>query len=222
MLRLLWIVAGLLTLAACTPDTAPSQQATGRKMPPPLKKESVTYSRIDGPDSVKRFLAGKEAAQRRLLAAVNRTDETNLLRQDSLLVPDQMDYELWHYSPFPQSVAALADVDRMIFFSYPAQYFAAYEYGVLKYTGPTNMGRQKDTTPSGLYFCNWKAEQTTSTFNDEWELKWNFNIENELGIGFHQYELPGYPASHSCLRLNEARRKGSVPVGGTVGAERYG
>jgi hypothetical protein len=28
-----------------------------------------------------------------------------------------------------------------------------------------------------------------------------FNIENKEGIGFHEYSLPGYPASHSCLRL---------------------
>ena len=58
-----------------------------------------------------------------------------------------------------------------------------------------------------MYFTNWKAEQTTSTFNDEWDLKWNFNIENKEGIGFHQYALPGYPASHSCLRLKEADAK---------------
>ena len=73
----------------------------------------------------------------------------------------------------------------------------------LVYAGPTNMGRKADPTPTGLYYTNWKAEKTTSTFNDEWDLKWNFNIENKLGIGFHQYELPGYPASHSCLRLQE-------------------
>ncbi len=42
-----------------------------------------------------------------------------------------------------------------------------------------------------------------STVDDEWILKWNFNIENRQGIGWHQYELPGYPASHSCLRLLE-------------------
>lgn len=66
---------------------------------------------------------------------------------------------------------------------------------------------KKDPTPTGLFFTNWKAEKTTSTFNDEWELKWNFNIENKKGVGFHQYELPGYPASHSCLRLLEKDAK---------------
>jgi hypothetical protein len=33
------------------------------------------------------------------------------------------------------------------------------------------------------FFTNWKAEETTSTFN-EWDLKWNFNIENKEGVGF--------------------------------------
>ncbi|MGN6293271.1 MAG: L,D-transpeptidase [Chitinophagaceae bacterium] len=97
----------------------------------------------------------------------------------------------------------LDDVSKIVFFSYPAQAFAVYEYGNLVYAGPSNMGRKKDPTPTGLYFTNWKAEETTSTFNDEWILKWNFNIQNKAGIGWHQYALPGYPASHSCLRLLE-------------------
>jgi len=32
-------------------------------------------------------------------------------------------------------------------------------------------------------------------------------VANKLGVGFHQYELPGYPASHSCLRLQEKDAK---------------
>lgn len=28
-----------------------------------------------------------------------------------------------------------------------------------------------------------------------------------MGVGFHEYELPGYPASHSCLRLLEKDAK---------------
>jgi hypothetical protein len=33
-------------------------------------------------------------------------------------------------------------------------------------------------------------------------LKWNFNIANKLGVGFHQYSFRVIP-SHSCLRLQE-------------------
>src|SRR5690606_27514373 len=43
-----------------------------------------------------------------------------------------------------------------------------------------------------------------STVNKTWILNWNFNVSNFGGIGFHQYALPGYPASHSCMRLQDA------------------
>jgi hypothetical protein len=147
------------------------------------------------------------ASQRKIVLAVNRTDSAHLAKMDSILVPDDLSGDLELYLPFPISVEYLNTIDKIIFFSYPSQTFAAYEYGELVYAGPTNMGRKADPTPTGLYFTNWKAEKTTSTFNDEWDLLWNFNIENKLGVGFHQYESPGYPASHSCLRLLESDAK---------------
>ncbi|MCK7523147.1 MAG: L,D-transpeptidase [Ignavibacteriales bacterium] len=68
----------------------------------------------------------------------------------------------------------------------------------------TGKHRQRgDPTPNGLFHTNWKAEETTSTFDDEWKLKWNFNLDNFEGVALHQYEMPGYPASHSCVRLYE-------------------
>lgn len=149
----------------------------------------------------------KNTSQKNIVLAVNRTDGSNLAKMDSILVPTDFTGDLEFYLPFPINVPYLKNVNKIIFFSYPSQSFAAYEYGELVYTGPTNMGRKADPTPTGLYYTNWKAEKTTSTFNDEWDLLWNFNIENKLGVGFHQYELPGHPASHSCLRLLEADAK---------------
>jgi hypothetical protein len=35
------------------------------------------------------------------------------------------------------------------------------------------------------FFTNWKAEETTSTFDDEWDLRWNFNIENKVWDGIN-------------------------------------
>ncbi|MBF7090046.1 L,D-transpeptidase [Flavobacterium sp. ALJ2] len=138
-----------------------------------------------------------------ILAAINRTDKVNFAKIDSIIVPSDLNEKIENYLPFPLTVPYLRDIDKIIFFSYPSQTFAAYEKGQLAYTGQTNMGRKKDPTPTGLFYTNWKAEKTISTFNDEWELRWNFNIENKKGIGFHEYALPGYPASHSCLRLQE-------------------
>lgn len=143
------------------------------------------------------------ASQQNIVLAVNRTDSSNLAKMDSIIIPNDITGDVEFYLPFPLSVPYLKDINKIIFFSYPSQSFAAYEMGELVYAGPTNMGRKADPTPTGLYYSNWKAEKTTSTFNDEWDLLWNFNIENKLGVGFHQYELPGYPASHSCLRLQE-------------------
>ena len=142
-----------------------------------------------------------------LVLALNRVDALNLKKLDSIVVPTDFSGDLEFYMPFPLEVATLNEVSKIILFSYTTQAFATYEYGVLTHVGPTSMGREKDKTPTGLFFTNWKAEETTSTFNDEWELKWNFNIENKLGVGFHEYELPGYPASHSCLRLLEKDAK---------------
>ncbi len=136
-----------------------------------------------------------------ILAAINRVDEKHLQRLDSILVPDKYIDTLAFYMPFPLYAGVLKDVDKILVFSYPAQAFAAYEKGKLILAGPTNMGKKASKTPTGLFFCNWKAKETRSTVDNEWILKWNFNISNMGGVGFHQYDLPGYPASHSCLRL---------------------
>ncbi len=136
-----------------------------------------------------------------LLSAINRVDEIHLKRLDSFLVPDKYVDSLADYLPFPKIAAFLAPVNKIIFFSYPTQAFAAYENGKLVQTGPVSMGKKSTKTPEGLFFCNWKSKETRSTVDKSWILKWNFNISNYGGVGFHQYAMPGYPASHSCLRL---------------------
>lgn len=136
-----------------------------------------------------------------ILTALNRVDEVHLKRLDSIIVPNDFSKPLPFYMPFPEQVDLLKDVKKIIFFSYPTQTFAAYENGTLVKTGPTSMGKKSTPTPHGLFFTNWKAKKTISTANDEWVLKWNFNISNKGGVGFHEYALPGYPASHSCMRL---------------------
>jgi L,D-transpeptidase catalytic domain len=170
----------------------------------PRKKPShqVQYIKQDGSKWCRLNRENKKAI--RIVTAVNRADFQHLENMDSILVPDVLDGDIYYYLPFPFSVNKLEKIDKVIFFSYATQSFGAYENGELVYTGATSMGRKTDPTPTGLYFTNWKAEQSTSTFNDEWDLKWNVNIENKLGIGWHQYEMPGYPASHSCLRLQES------------------
>ncbi|MES2704662.1 MAG: L,D-transpeptidase [Bacteroidota bacterium] len=184
------------TVNAVVADTAAQPAAMTTAYRIVAKKDSIR--------NIKKYFAG---AGLPLILAVNRVDADNIGKLDSVVIPADLTGNVMMYSPFPQSAPFLSGVGKIVYFSYPAQYFAAYENGRLVYTGPTNMGRKKDPTPTGLFFTNWKAEHTRSTFNDEWELKWNFNIENKEGIGWHQYAMPGHPASHSCLRLTEENAK---------------
>ncbi|MEO7309043.1 MAG: L,D-transpeptidase [Chitinophagaceae bacterium] len=179
------------------------QQNIPQDSAPAIERVEVDYKLISPKDSIKKVLAGLDSAQKNIVCAVNRVDAQNISRLDTIVMPLNLKEPLFQYLPYPFAVPYLKDLHKIIFFSYPAQVFGAYENGNLVYTGQTNMGRQKDPTPTGLFYTNWKAEKTISTVNDEWELKWNFNIQNDSGIGFHQYSLPGYPASHSCLRLTE-------------------
>lgn len=167
----------------------------------------TSFYPLTSKDSIRNFRKYFTPQQQEVIMAINRIDADNIIKLDTIILPRDITGNVNQYSPFPQELPFLKDIEKMVFFSYPAQYFAAYYYGRLVISGPTNMGRQKDPTPIGLFYANWKAEETTSTVNDEWDLKWNFNIENKEGIGWHQYSLPGYPASHSCLRLLESDAK---------------
>ena len=131
---------------------------------------------------------------------LNRIDLAHARAGDTLLVPEGIGPELG-YAPFPETVSALDSVPRLIAVSQRVQAFGAYDHGRLVYWGPTSTGKARTPTPNALYFTNWKRKQTVSTDNDAWLLKWYFNFENERGISFHEYELPGYPASHACVRL---------------------
>jgi hypothetical protein len=196
------IVFILLTAFAITQCEQPvEQKKIAKKKRSWIKPVRLSYH-VEKPNEW--LQKNTTAPHKKIVLAVNRTDSSFLKKMDSILVPDDLNGDLELYLPFPTSVPYLSNIEKIIFFSYPSQTFGAYEYGELVYAGPTNMGRKADPTPIGLYYTNWKAEKTTSTFNDEWDLLWNFNIENKMGVGFHQYELPGYPASHSCLRLLES------------------
>ena len=139
--------------------------------------------------------------ERYTILASNRLDSKNKWRADTLAVPAEFDHTLMAYSPFPKNIETLKEVKKMVFFSYPIQAYALYESGELIKWGPTSMGKKTAQTKRGLMFANWKKELAISTVDSDWKLPFNVNVHNTLGIGWHQYDLPGFPASHSCLRL---------------------
>lgn len=141
---------------------------------------------------------GKENLEN--ILALNRIDK---LKREPLVVPDTISEDFNIYAPFPHHIERIKDVKKIIFVSQKIQAFAAYENGNLAFWGPVSTGKESTPTPNGLFHTNWKAKKQISTDDPTWILYWNFNIINNKGVSLHQFELPGYPASHSCVRLLE-------------------
>lgn len=141
------------------------------------------------------------AAERSLLEKLNRRDLEHLARLTDVIAPEAwLDDEL-AYSPLPQKWAWSQSYSKLLVVDVPSQLFGAYEGGRLVRWGPVSTGRAQSPTPAGFFHLTWRSKVRRSTENDEWLLKWYFNFINERGVSFHEFELPGRPASHACVRL---------------------
>ena len=149
----------------------------------------------------KQFSPGQIA----ILEKLNRRDAERLVRTDppvpGLVVPQAWDSGDLAYSPFPLEWSAIVDHPKYLVVHQPTQAFGAYESGKLVRWGPVSTGRKETPTPEGAYNLTWRSRKRTSTDNDAWILEWYFNFINARGISFHQFDLPGYAASHACVRL---------------------
>lgn len=172
--------------------------------PEPEPKQQIEYQAlaVKGNDSTyKALLENITGDSLNIFLQLNRIDKQYLRRTDTVIVPSIFTGDMLDYSPFPLTLPLLDQVEKLIVFSYPFQAFGVYEHGKLIRWGASSMGKKSSKTPTGLHYTNWKGRKVTSTVNSSWILEYNFNIMNKFGVGWHQYELPGYPASHACLRL---------------------
>ena len=137
---------------------------------------------------------------------INRTDRKHIRAGDSLIIPDTR-ADLMSIAPFPLRLEVAQAIPKLLLVSRRMQAFGAYESGRLVRWGPTSTGKKSTPTPAGLYHTNWKARETRSSVNKSWVLPWCFNLDNFSGVSFHKFDLPGYPASHGCVRLLEEDAK---------------
>jgi lipoprotein-anchoring transpeptidase ErfK/SrfK len=189
-------------------DSVKKDSVVQKESVPPAMQENGFYNAFILPkdkkmrDSVYAEFSKKyNERERYAILALNRLDSKNKWNADTLVVPAKIDTTLMAYSPFPMQLDVLSGVKKFVIFSYPIQAYGVYSNGSLVKWGPTSMGKKAAQTTRGLTFANWKKKLSISTVSTEWKLPYNFNIHNIGGIGWHQYDLPGYPASHSCLRL---------------------
>jgi len=187
------IAAVVLARAAAHP-VAQAEQRPGTTVDYRIERLAET-----GRDLSARFTASQLA----ILEKLNRANIVRLGRLDQLVVPS-----VWHdndlqYGPFPLQYPAAAGIPKLLVVDQPAQAFAAYAEGRLVRWGPVSSGRQAYPTPSGLFHLDWRSRGRHSTVNPQWYMEWYFNFDNARGLALHSYTLPGYPASHACVRLLE-------------------
>jgi lipoprotein-anchoring transpeptidase ErfK/SrfK len=171
--------------------------------PTPLRFQVVT---LQGQKSIKELETRLGPDVFALVLKINRLDRKHLRSGASLVIPDGP-ADLASVSPLPLKLESARSIPKLILVSRQAQAFGAYEFGVLVRWGPTSTGKKSTPTPGGLYYTNWKAKERRSSVNQSWILPWCFNIDDITGVSFHQFDLPGYPASHGCVRLLEEDAK---------------
>ncbi len=172
------------------------EKALAEKIPEIFFQEITIVSERPGAELAKKF-GSKNVAT---ILAINRIDDRHLGVNTTLIAPTSFkNPTLWEF--MPADISTAQDIPKLVIVSQRTQAFGFYENGVLVRSGPVSSGKQATPTANGLYFANWKGEKVVSTVDDSWILKWNINIDNKKGISLHQYTLPGYPASHSCVRF---------------------
>lgn len=165
---------------------------------------TVQYSIVPPPTSAAALRDSFTSQQLASLELLNRADTARLARLPALVVPNTWHDDPLVYSPFPRRYDAWRpDAPQLLIVDQGAQAFAAYAYGNLVRWGAVNSGRQSMQTPAGLFHLTWRSRGRHSTVDPDWFMPWYFNFHNTRGLSFHQYALPGRPASHACIRLLE-------------------
>lgn len=146
-----------------------------------------------------------------IVLKVNRVDRDRVRLGDTLAVPEALadtaratdgaPIDELAFAALPQAVGGLDSVPKLLAISRRVQAFGAYERGRLVRWGPTSTGKKDTPTPDGLFHVNWQARETVSTEDSTWVLRWYTNFQSRRGLSLHEYALPGYPASHACIRL---------------------
>jgi len=124
----------------------------------------------------------------------------------------------WFKDVKMQQIALLGKVPkvqpRKVVVDLSSQRVTLYESGVATYSTPCSTGRSGYRTPAGEYVISDQNRHHTSSIYDSsmpYFQRFSFSA-----FGLHQGALPGYPASHGCIRLtNEGARYlfGKLEVG---------
>jgi len=130
---------------------------------------------------------------------VNRTDRKRIPSGKQVLLPVNTE-KASEYVPVPQQlIDSRGEREVRVFLD--EQYFGAYEKGLLLFWGPISSGTKSHPTWPGKFFVNYKQRHKRSIKYNNAQMPFSINYDGPYFI--HQQSLPGYPASHGCIRLLE-------------------
>lgn len=215
-------IAMCVGLVACTTEGTPEEIAEERRIDSTNKARAthdahvdsvmrrfprITYSRtviadVAMLDSIRRTYGKQKETWTayRAFTTVNRKDIQFFRVGDTIMIPSSIEKDLRAYSVFPQWYKAGEQVDRIVFISNKWQSYACYQRGELVRFAAANTGEEGKPTFPGRYAVNWTARMRLSSLDSTWKLPFTVNFHQYAGSAFHQFEMPGRPVSHSCVR----------------------
>jgi L,D-transpeptidase catalytic domain len=98
----------------------------------------------------------------------------------------------------PEFLAGAADHEKYILIDLRQQYLGLYEWGILKYCFPISSGTSKRMSIKNFVVINMDEVHFSSKYEQA-------PMDHALHIGkdyfIHEGIVPGYPASHGCIRI---------------------
>lgn len=98
----------------------------------------------------------------------------------------------------PESLTQAANLEKFILIDRKQQYLGLYEWGSLKHLMPISSGTG-NSTPRRKFVVHFMDQVHYSTKYEMAPMDHALNIGNDYFI--HEGIVPGYPASHGCIRL---------------------
>jgi hypothetical protein len=134
------------------------------------------------------------------LMMLNRKEYRFVRGSDEVLFPEVFYKDSRAYSIFPPYYEGARDIHKLILISAHYQQLGCYEWGVLVKSHPVNSGKEKTPSFKGRYALTFRQLERKSSIDSTWIMKYYFNFHPEAGMALHQFVMPGFPASHSCMR----------------------
>jgi len=141
----------------------------------------------------------KSVAQK-IIMTLNRKELRFIRNGEKIVVPEIFTNNILDYSIFPHNYPPAKNIKKIILVSIDKQAYGCYENGKLVRFAAVSSGKERTPSFPGKYALVWKERLRRSSLDSTWVMPFTFNFHVAAGSAFHQFEMPGRPVSHSCLR----------------------